>query len=71
MITWNPPGLGGSQEFSQEAFISRYTNAIYAQTDWSGGSVGEQTVTAATTTFATSTNVDFASTTGSIKLQPI
>lgn len=68
-ITWTAEG--DTDEFTQIAFISRYSNAVYVQTDWSGGSVGEQVVTAATTTFTTSTNVNYASSAGSLKLGEI
>lgn len=67
-ITWTTL-QGVSDEFSQALYLSRFLNETYGQTDWSGGAVGEVVVTAATTTFATSTSIDYASTTGSIKLQ--
>ena len=69
-LTWDLPGIGGD-EFSYVFYASRYSNAIFSQTDWSGGIAGEAVVTTATTTFATSTGVDYASTTGSLKLDTI
>ena len=69
-LTWTEPGAGAN-EFSQVSYVSRYINDIYAQTDWSGGSQGEVVATTATTSFATSTNVSFGSTTGSIRLETL
>lgn len=69
-LTWAAQGLGNS-EFSHVFYVSRYLNAIFSQTDWSGGSAGEAVVTSATTTFATSTGINYASTTGSLKLGEI
>jgi len=67
-VSWTTP-QGVSDSFSQAVYLSRFLNETYGQTDWSGGAVGEVVVTTATTTFATSTSIDYASTTGSIKLQ--
>lgn len=59
---------GASQNFSQVVYFSRGLNQTYSQTDWSGGSTGEVVITGATTTFATSSNIDYSTTTGSIQL---
>lgn len=54
---------------TQTLYLSRFLNNVYTQTDWTNGPVGEVVVTAATTTFATSSNIDYTSSTGSIILQ--
>lgn len=69
-LTWSTQGLGNGQ-FAYVFYVSRYLNTIFSQTDWSGGIAGEAVVTSATTTFATSTGVNSASTTGSLKLGQI
>lgn len=70
-LSWTAQGQSGAQTFSQQAYLTRYLNDTYAQTDWSGGSAGEQTVSTATSSFATSTDVNYASTSGSIQLDTI
>lgn len=67
VATWTDKD-GASQNFSQVVYFGRNLNNTYAQTDWSGGSAGEQVITGATTTFATSSNIDYTTTTGSIQL---
>lgn len=71
VITWTDVS-GETLSFSKETYLSRFLNEIYAQTDWIGGSVGEQTINAgaAATTFATSTGIDDSSATGSFRLSP-
>lgn len=59
---------GSGQTFTQSFYVSRFMNQVYPQTDWSGGATGEQTTTGATTNFATSSNINYSSTTGSIEL---
>ncbi|MBI5733300.1 hypothetical protein HY967_05135 [Candidatus Jorgensenbacteria bacterium] len=60
---------GESDNFSQVIYLARISNETYYQTDWRGGGVGEQVIpyTDATSTFATSTSVDFTAT-GTIQL---
>ncbi|MBI2591678.1 MAG: hypothetical protein HYW34_03310 [Candidatus Brennerbacteria bacterium] len=67
IVNWTDKD-GAGQNFSQVLYIGRNLNNTYAQTDWSGGSAGEAVVTGATTTFATSSNIDYSTTTGSIQL---
>ena len=67
VVNWTDKD-GAGQNFSQVVYFSRSLNNTYAQTDWSGGSAGEAVVTGATTTFATSSNIDYTTTTGSIQL---
>ena len=67
VVNWTDKD-GAGQSFSQVVYFSRILNQTYGQTDWSGGSVGEAVVTGATTTFATSSNIDYTVTAGSIQL---
>ncbi len=67
-IVWTDT-FGDAQTYSKVIYYSRFLNTIYSQTDWSGGSVGEASTSVATTTFATSTGINFASTSGSIYLE--
>lgn len=66
-LTWNDSSES-SREFTQVGYLSRFLNRTYAQTDWSGGEVGEGVTTVTTTTFATSSGIDFSGAVGSIKL---
>lgn len=67
-ISWTDKD-GGAQVFTQAVYLSRFLNQIYFQTNWSEGSIGEVVTTTASGAFATSNNINFASTTGSIKLK--
>ena len=68
-VAWTD-NSGKSSSYAQVEYLTRFLNNVYSQTDWSGGPAGEVTVTGATTTFATSTNLDTTSTVGSIQLPP-
>ncbi len=52
---------------SASEYIARYWNAVWTDTDWSGGSTVLATATAPLNTFATSTNINYA-TVGEIKI---
>jgi type II secretory pathway pseudopilin PulG len=67
-ITWQTP-QGISSDFTDTLYLTRFLNETYGQTDWSGGAVGDVVATTATTTFATSSSIDYSNATGSIKLQ--
>ena len=60
------------QEFTQAFFLTRFRNDVFPQTDWSAGAMGETVVGATTTTsgFATSSDVDFSTVPGSVRLAP-
>lgn len=71
VVTWTDVS-STTLSFSKELYLSRFLNKTYAQTDWSGGDVGEQLTGAdtATTSFATSSSIDAATTPGSLQLSP-
>ncbi|MDP1688800.1 MAG: prepilin-type N-terminal cleavage/methylation domain-containing protein [bacterium] len=50
-------------------FITRFANAVTSQASWQGGPVGDSVSLVATTTFASSSNIDFSSSTGAIQIQ--
>jgi hypothetical protein len=66
-VTWTAE-VGSAQEFRQNIYLSRFANETYEQTDWSGGAAGEVATSSQTTQFATSTSINYASTTGSITI---
>lgn len=59
----------GQPAKSISGYLTRTQLATFTQTDWSGGAVENSAVTTvATSTFATSTNISYASTTGSFTI---
>ncbi len=62
---WSQSG-GQNYRKTISGYLTRYRNMVYVQTDWSGGP--NQSGPASTTNreFATSTNIDYSTTTGSI-----
>ncbi|MDP3975196.1 MAG: hypothetical protein Q8P88_02855, partial [Candidatus Jorgensenbacteria bacterium] len=57
----------GTSEVKLSAIVARWQNAVFRQTDWSGGAASEGAVAEPTSKFSSSTN---ASTTGgSIQIQ--
>jgi len=57
---------GGSTTDTMSMYLTRNRNNIYDQTDWSGGSGASSAATSVGNRFATSSNIDYATTTGSI-----
>lgn len=57
----------GTGEAKMTSFLTRARNAVFQQTDWSGGSGASGAYTAAPTTYASGTNVS-SSTPGSIQI---
>lgn len=53
------------------AYVTRSKSQIFLQTDWSGGSGVTGPTTSTSNTFATSSNIDYSTTTGSIRLKGI
>lgn len=53
---------------TQTLYVSRFLNNVYTQTNWATGPVGEVVTTNTTTTFATSSLIDYTTTAGSLKL---
>ncbi len=58
-----------SRSISKIQYLTRNVNKVFVQTDWSGGSGQEGPITSENNSFATSTNIDYSTTTGSIKIQ--
>lgn len=64
-VSWS-----GADALSSSEYLSRWSNKVCLQTNWSGGAAGPGTGTACPiTTYDTQTNIDFG-TVGSIKISP-
>ena len=50
-------------------YVSRSHQGLDTQTDWSGGAVGDEVTSQVTTTFATSSDIDYYTTSGQIELK--
>ena len=62
-ISWS----GKTKEISE--YVSRSYEEANTQTDWSGGAVGDEVTSQVTTTFSTSSYIDYNSTSGEIELK--
>lgn len=59
----------GNKLIDAVQYLTRYRNAVFVQTDWSGGSTAsDETVILPNSRFASSSNIDFSATAGSIVL---
>lgn len=56
---------------TQTLYLSRFLNDVYTQTNWTTGPVGEAVATNTTTTFATSSYIDYTSSSGSLFLEEL
>lgn len=63
-VTW-PEG----RSLSKSQYLTRIRNEVFVQTDWFEGPGQEGPITSENNRFATSTNIDYISTAGSIKIQ--
>lgn len=63
-VTWST-----NRSLQKTEYITRSTNKIFVQTDWSAGPGQEGPITSPNNQFSTSSGIDYASTTGSIKIQ--
>ena len=63
-VTWD-----SSHTLSRTQYLTRSRNKIFDQTDWSDGPGQEGPITSENNQFATSSNINYATTTGSIKIQ--
>lgn len=61
-VSWNDGSINTVQ------YLTRNRNAIFAQTDWSGGNLLDQVITIPDNKFSTSTNIDYTTAAGSIVL---
>lgn len=67
-VTWTLPN-GNVQVSSLTDFLTRAKNAIFDQTDWSGGAGQEGPLTQPNSSYASGANVDATSTPGSFKIK--
>ena len=63
-VSWVSGGF-----LSRSEYFTRSKNAVFVQTDWSGGAEQEGPITSENGKFASSTNINFSTTTGAIKIQ--
>ena len=63
-VSW---AQGGS--LSRTSYLTRSSNKIFNQTDWSGGGSQDGPITAINNQFSSSTNIDYSTTTGAIRIQ--
>jgi hypothetical protein len=56
------------QSINKIQYFTRHVNKVFVQTDWSGGPGQEGPIASPNDKFASSTNIDYATTTGSIIL---
>ena len=59
----------GSNDRFISTYLTRSKNNIFVQTDWTGGGGQTGPITSINNRFDTSTNIDFSTTTGSIRLR--
>lgn len=59
----------GGRSVTATQYVSRTRNKVFIQTDWSGGSGQEGSITEANNKFATSTSINYSTSTGSIVIQ--
>jgi hypothetical protein len=67
-VAWTLPN-GNAQTTSLVDFLTRAKNAIFDQTDWSGGGGQEGPITKPNSLYYSGSNVDVTSTPGSFKIQ--
>ncbi|MEE8131928.1 MAG: hypothetical protein V3T98_02690 [Candidatus Paceibacterota bacterium] len=58
----------GNHSINVVQYLTRHRDSVFAQTNWSGGAVLDEIITFTNNRFFTSTDIDFATTTGSIVL---
>lgn len=66
IVGWTVAGSPGSTQVG--GYISRVKNSSFRSTNWSGGGFGEGPFVGQTTTFSASTNIDWSSLPGVIKV---
>lgn len=68
VVSWTAGGsLGGS--INKVQYLTRNQNKVFVQSNWFGGFGQEGPITGESDKFATSTNINYSSSTGSIKIQ--
>lgn len=68
VVSWTAGGSAGGS-INKVQYLTRSQNKVFIQSDWSGGTGQEGPITAENNQFATSTNINYSTTTGSIKIQ--
>ncbi len=64
-------GAKGAATSTISEYITRSRNSVFDQTDWSGGPGQDGPVTSTNSRFASSSNIDYSTTTGSIRINGI
>lgn len=64
---WALPG-GSTQTSTLSDYLTRFTNAVFNQTDWSGGSGQEGPIAQPNNKYASATNIDTTSSIGSFRI---
>lgn len=59
----------GGRTLNKTQYLTRSRNSVFRQTDWSGGSGQEGPITLPNNKFASSTDIDYTSASGLIKIQ--
>ncbi len=59
----------GGRSITKVQYFTRSRNKVFVQSDWSGGAGQEGPITSENNKFATSTDVNYSGTSGSIKIQ--
>ena len=68
VVSWTAGGSAGGS-INKVQYLTRSQNKVFVQSDWSGGTGQEGPITAENNKFASSTNINYSTTTGSIKIQ--
>ncbi len=68
VVSWTAGGSAGGS-INKVQYFTRSQNKVFIQTDWSGGTGQEGPITSENNKFASSTNINFSTTTGSIRIQ--
>ncbi|MDP3015139.1 MAG: prepilin-type N-terminal cleavage/methylation domain-containing protein [bacterium] len=68
IVSWTAGGSAGGS-INKVQYLTRSQNKVFVQSDWSGGTGQEGPITSENNKFATSTNINYSTTTGSIIIQ--
>lgn len=66
-VQW--PSSGRTLEVTLSTYLTRWRNSVSQQTDWSGGSGQDGPISEFNKNYATSSNIDYSSSTGAIIIQ--
>lgn len=68
IVSWTAGGSASGQ-INKVQYLTRSQNKVFVQSDWSAGPGQEGPITSENNKFASSTNVNYSSSTGSIKIE--